>query len=182
MKRFERVGRGLPDGAWKDVRYALRTLRGSPGFTAVAAATLAVAVGATTAVFSVADGVLLRPLDFREPDRIVRLLEYRADGSGRGTISAPNFFDWMEGSTTLAAGALYDEYRPTLRLGDEVLKLEAASVGASFFEVLGGRPAAGRFFLPEEDDGGANRVVLSWGLWRERFGGDEGVVGRTRRR
>ncbi|MEJ2215890.1 MAG: ABC transporter permease [Gemmatimonadota bacterium] len=172
-------GFGGRDALWQDLRYGLRTLRGSPVFTLVAVATLAVGIGATTAVFSVVDGLLLRPLAYRQPDRIVRLLSYEEDGTGRGTISAPDFYDWMDQSTAFEDGALYDEYTPTLTVNGSATKVDAASVGASFFEVLGVHPAVGRFFLPEEDAGGANRVVLSWGLWNDVFGGDPDVVGRV---
>lgn len=162
-----------------DIKYAIRQLTKHPGFTLVAVLTLAVGIGATTSVFSVVDQLLLRPLDYREPDRIVRLLEYAPDGTGRGTISAPDFYDWMEQSTVFESGALYDEYRPTLTEGGVARKIDAASVGASFFDVLGVQPAVGRFFLPEEDVGGSNRVVLAWTLWRDVFGGDVDVVGRV---
>ncbi|MEJ2186673.1 MAG: ABC transporter permease [Gemmatimonadota bacterium] len=180
-KEESRAARGFSgwDALWQDLRYGLRTLRGSPAFTLVAVATLAVGIGATTAVFSVVDGLLLRPLAYRQPDRIVRLLSYAEDGSGRGTISAPDYYDWMEQSTAFESGALYDEYSPTLMVEGAATKVNAASVGASYFDVLGVRPAVGRFFLPAEDAGGSARVVLSWGLWHDVFGGDPGVVGRV---
>ncbi len=180
-KERARAARGFggADALRQDLRYGWRALRGSPAFTLVAVATLAVAIGATTAVFGVVDGLLLRPLGFREPDRIVRLLSYDADGGGRGTISAPDFYDWMEQSTAFEGGALYDEYQPTLEADGGAMKVDAASVGAAFFDVLGVRPALGRFFLPEEDQGGAARVVLGWDLWQDAFGGDSAVVGRV---
>jgi putative ABC transport system permease protein len=180
-KEEGRAARGL--GGWdalrQDLRYAGRTLAGSPGFVAVAVLTLGLGIGATTAVFSVVDGLLLEPLGYGAPDRIVRLLGYMEDGSGRGTISQANYFDLMDASETLAFGALYDEYRPTLRLEDGALKVTGASVGDRYFEVLGLVPQLGRFFLPEEAEGGSSRVVLSDGLWRETFGGDPGVIGRV---
>ncbi len=180
-KEEGRAARGV--GGWdvlrQDLRYAWRALSGSPGFAAVSVLTLALGIGATTAVFSVVDGLLLEPLGYHEPDRIVRLLDYREDGSGRGTISSPNFYDWLEQSTAFEAGALYDEYSPTLRLEGEAMKLEAASVGAAYFDVLGVRPAAGRLFVAEDDEPGSRRVVLSWGLWQELFGGSPDAVGRT---
>ncbi len=162
-----------------ELRQALRQFLRAPGFSLMAAGTLALGIGAATAVFSVANGLLLRPLDYPEPDRIVRLLEFSEDGTGRGTISAPNFFDWMEQSRTLAVGALYDEYRPTVELDGESIKMEAASVGAAYFEVLGVEPLLGRFFLPEEDEPGSNRVVLTRSLWQEVFGADPDIVGQS---
>lgn len=180
-KEESRSIRGL--GGWdalrQDLRYAARTLLGSPAFTAVAVVTLALGIGATTAVFSVVDGLLLEPLGYTAPDRIVRLLEYDEDGQGRGTISQANYGDWMARSTVFEAGALYDEYRPTLRLEDGARKVTGASVGVEYFRVLGLRPELGRFFLPEEAEGGSRRVVLSDGLWREVFGASAGVVGRV---
>ncbi len=183
-KEEARSARGL--GGWdavrQDLRYAVRTLVGSPSFTVVAVLTLGLGIGATTAVFSVVDGLLLEPLGYGSPDRIVRLLEYREgeqDGLGFGTISQANYFDWMAESSSLEVGALYDEYRPTLRLEDGAMKVTGASVGEDYFEVLGLRPQLGRFFLPEEGEGGSSRLVLSDGLWREAFGADPGVIGRV---
>ncbi|MFW6201178.1 MAG: ADOP family duplicated permease [Gemmatimonadota bacterium] len=180
-KEGARRARGVPwfENAARDLRFAVRGLRSSPAFAAVVVLTLAIGIGANTAVFSVVDGVLLRPLGFADSDRIVRLLEYMSDGSGRGTISSPNFYDWRDEATVFEAAALYDEYRPTLTGVDEPVRVPAASVSASYFEVLGVRPAAGRFFLPEEDEPGSSRVVLGWGLWQERYGGDPSVVGAT---
>lgn len=180
-KEEARAARGLAgwDGVRQDVGYAWRALRSAPGFTGIAVLTLALGIGATAAVFSVVDGLLLRPLAYDRSDRVVRLLEFREDGGGRGTISEANYHDWVERSTAFESASLYDEYHPTLRLGDRALKVEAASVEASYFDVLGVRPAVGRFFLPAENDPGSNRVVLSWGLWRELWGGDPGVVGAT---
>ncbi|MGK7313267.1 MAG: ADOP family duplicated permease [Candidatus Longimicrobiales bacterium M2_2A_002] len=180
-KEEARSARGL--GGWdalrQDLRYAWRTLAGSPGFAAVSVLTLALGIGATTAVFSVVDGLLLEPLGYGTPERIVRLLEYDEAGEGRGTISQANYFDWMDASETLEAGALYDEYRPTLRLEGGARKVDAASVGVDYFRVLGLRPQLGRFFLPEEAEGGSSRVVLGDGLWRDVFGGDPSVIGRV---
>ena len=161
----------------QDLRFALRQLRRSPGFALVAILTLALGIGATTAVFSVVDQLLLRPLGYPQPDRIVRLLNVE-EGSSTGTISAPDFHDWMGQSTSFQSAALYDEYAPTLTVNGTALKLPAASVNASYFDVLGVKPAVGRFFLPAEDEGGSSRVVLSWGLWHDGFGADPHVVGR----
>ncbi|MDP2479991.1 MAG: ABC transporter permease [Candidatus Palauibacterales bacterium] len=161
-----------------DLKYALRQLRRSPGFALVAILTLALGIGATTAVFSVVDQLLLRPLGYPHPDRIVRLLDVQA-GGGRGTISSPDFHDWMAQSSSFQSAALYDEYAPTLSVNGTPRKLPAASVGASYFDVLGVKPEVGRFFLPAEDEGGSSRVVLSWGLWHDGFGADPGVVGRV---
>lgn len=166
------------DASRQDLRFGLRQLRRSPGFAVLAVVTLALGIGATTAVFSVVDQLLLRPLGYPAPDRIVRLLDVE-EGDDTGTISSPDFRDWMRQSTSFVSGALYDEYAPTLTVNGEPRKLSAASVNASYFDVLGLKPAVGRFFLPAENEGGSSRVVLSWGLWHDAFGADPDVVGRV---
>ncbi len=172
-------GVGVVDAIRQDLRYAVRALRGSPGFAVVSVVTLALGIGATTAVYSVVDGLLLEPLGYEEPERVVRLLEYDADGGGRGTIAAANYRDWVAQATSFEHAAMYDEYRPTLRLDDGALKVDGASVGVEYFDVLGVRPRLGRFFLAEEAEGGSRRAVLSDGLWREVFGADPAVIGRS---
>ncbi|HUG39145.1 MAG TPA: ABC transporter permease [Longimicrobiales bacterium] len=181
-KEEGRASRGL--GGWdalrQDVRYGTRTLVRAPGFTAVAVLTLAVGIGATAGVFGVVEALLIEPLGYREAGRVVRILEHRTDGERRyGTISAPNFRDWLAAAETLGEGSLYDESSPTLRLGERSVKVSGAWVNASYFDVLGVEPAVGRFFLAEEDEPGSARMVLSEGLWRELFAGDPGVVGRV---
>ena len=180
-KESARAARGLAvwDGVSQDLRYATRSLLGAPGFALVSVATLAAGIGAATAVFSVVDGLLLRPLDYPQPDRLVRLVQVQDDGGGFGTISSANFYDWMARATVFEGGALYDEYRPTLVVGEQAVKVDAASVSASYFEVLGVSPLLGRFFRPEEEEGGAARVVLSQELWRDAFGADPTVAGRS---
>jgi putative ABC transport system permease protein len=162
----------------QDLRFAFRQLGRSPGFALIAIVTLALGIGATTAVFSVVDQLLLRPLGYPAPDRIVRLLDVE-EGDDTGTISSPDYHDWMAQSSSFESGSLYDEYAPTLTVNGTARKLSAASVNASYFAVLGVKPAVGRFFLPAEDEGGSSRVVLSWGLWHDAFGADPDVVGRV---
>ncbi len=172
-------GLGSLDALRQDLRYAWRALRGAPSFALVAVLTLALGIGATTAVFSVLDTLVLRPLAYPESDRIVRLLGTAQGEVGFGTISYPDYLDWVERSSVFESAAAYDEYAPTLALEDRPLKVDAASVTASYFDVLGARPAAGRLFRPEDDEPGSARVVLSWGLWQEAYGGDAAVVGAT---
>lgn len=164
----------------QDVRLALRAIRRRPGFALISILTLALGIGANTAVFSAVNGVLLRDLPYDSPDRIVRVFGYNVrEGMEFGTISYPNFEDWRERSTSFAQAAAYDEYQPLVTDGAEPERLPGASVNASFFDVLGVRPALGRFFLPAEDaPGSAHSVVLSWGLWQRRYGGETDVVGR----
>ncbi|HEX6308668.1 MAG TPA: ABC transporter permease [Longimicrobiales bacterium] len=166
----------------QDARYAWRGLRRSPSFAVVAIATLALAIGATTLVFSVVDGVLLRPFAYDADGRLARLKDVRlADGaSARGTISYANFADMRAGARYWEAAAAYDEWQVALVENGSAQRIDAALVDASWFDVLGVQPALGRFFLPEEaEPGSAQVVVLSWGLWQERYGGDPAVLNRT---
>ncbi|MFP3939967.1 MAG: ADOP family duplicated permease [Thermoanaerobaculia bacterium] len=174
---------GLPrlESLGGDLRFALRGLRRQPGFAAAAVLTLALGTGADTAVFSVVRGVLLRPLPFPEPDRLVQLLGvHRRDGMDQGTISYPNAVDVSRLVDSFESVAVYDEWEVLVRWDEGARKLQGASVSASYFETLGVAPAAGRFFRAEENEpGSASVVVLSYGLWQRRFGGEPGVVGRT---
>ena len=170
-----------------DLRLALRSLRRRPGYTAVAVLTLALGIGANTAVFSAVNGVLIRPLPFGDPDRIVRVFGYDRtvgwdpSGRGRAPISLANYLDWSEEARSFEATAAYDEYRPMLTgEGIEPEQLSGASVTTEFFDVLQVQPAVGRFFRPDEDvPGSTQRVVLEHGFWQRRFAGDPGIVGRT---
>jgi predicted permease len=193
LRDFGAEGRWLEEGrtarGWRpvdelaqDARYAWRALRRTPSFAAVAIATLAIAIGATTLVFSVVDGVLLRPFGYDAGERLVRLKDVQlADGEGgRGTISYANFADMRAQASLWKAAAGYDEWQVSLVEDGVAQRVDAAYVDASWFDVLNVRPALGRFFLPEEaEPGSAQVLVLSWGLWQEQFGGDSAVLGRT---
>ena len=161
-----------------DLRHAARSLRRSPGYAAAAGLTFALGIGATTAIFSVVQGVLLRPLPYPEPDRLAAA--YARAGGGLATVSPPDFVDWRAGAESFAALAAWHRTQLTL-VGDGGAELLAgARVTPGFFEVLGVRPALGRGFRPEEEVAGADRVaVLGHAVWRDRFGADPGVVGRT---
>jgi putative ABC transport system permease protein len=165
----------------QDLRFAGRQLWKSPGFTLVAVATLALGLGATTAIFSVVDGVVLRPLPFRAPERLVRPYFVSKEGNKQAAFSVANFLDWRAGSHTVADAAAY--HGGTLNLsggGSEPERLPAAWVSANFFQVVGIRPLAGRTFAPGEDDAKAPRVaVISEKLWRRRFGADPAILGRS---
>jgi putative ABC transport system permease protein len=187
MRTRELMEEGLgPDAAWRAalnayIRYGFRIFRRSPFFTAVVILTLAIGIGGNAAIFSVVNGVLVRPLPYYEPDRVVHLL-----GTQRGVLSRhvfmsyPAFTEWRERNETLAGVAAYGWWSPTLLGVGESSRLVGASVSASFFDILGVQPALGRFFLPEEEELGHDPVVvLSYGLWQRRFGGDPGVIGRT---
>ena len=163
----------------QDIRYAVRKLSRTPAFTAIAALTLALAIGATTAIFSVIDAVLLKPLPFRDPERVVRVTNIR-DGN-RMVSSVPDFLDIRTQSKSYSSVAPIDpQAAMNLTGGSEPERVQAARVGATFWSLLGVTPALGRGFAPNEDSQSAGRtVVLSDGLWNRRFGADRRVVGKT---
>jgi putative ABC transport system permease protein len=164
----------------QDLRYGLRTLRKHPGFTAVAVTALALGIGANTAIFSVVNTVLLRPLPYHDPDRLVMVWEDDTKGGyPRDTPSAANFVDWREQNKVFEGmGALADQSFNLTGAGDPE-RLEGKRASANLFNLLGVEPMIGRGFLPEDDQPGAGRVVvLSHGLWQRRFGADPSVVGR----
>ena len=167
---------------WQDIRYGVRTLLKRPGFTSVALVTLALGIGANTAIFSVVNAVLLRPLPYPEPDRLVRLYEKETDAatpSERLEVAPANFLDWRRQSRTLAEIAAWGEEEQALAGRERAEPVRAAFVTANFFAVLGVRPLHGRAFTPEEDQPGRETVaLLGHGLWQRRFGGDPRLVGQ----
>jgi len=171
MKALEEVG--------QDLRFAFRQLAKSPGFTLIAILTLALGVGATTSIFSVVDGILLRPLPFPAPDRLVRV--YPLEDGQPSAFSVLNFLDWRRQSRTIEAASLLDAGSVNLTgAGGEPERLSGAWVSPEFFSVIKAPLLAGRGFAPGEDKPGASRVVvLSEELWKRRFGGDRGLLGRT---
>ena len=168
-----------------DLRYAMRQLPKNPGFTAVAVLTLALGIGANTAMFSIINGVLLRPLPYPEPERLVTLWERSPQrGIEQERVSGPDFLDWRAQNTVLSDMAVSPGWDGVetfnLVLPDTTAKVCANYTSASLFSTLGTRPLIGRALLPEEDRKEGNRVaVLSHGLWQRHFGGDSNVIGRT---
>src|SRR5215213_5889163 len=163
---------------WQDLRYGFRMLWKKPGFTVVAILALALGIGANTAIFSVVNGVLLRPLPFEDPDRLVRIGEWSQQVPGM-SISYPNLQDWRQQQQvfTQIAATRFNSYNLTGT--DEPERLQGRDVSANFFDVLGVKPALGRSFLPEEDHANSNRTcILSHGLWQRRFGTDPGIIGK----
>jgi len=173
--------RGLPllEDFFQDLRYAARGLRRQPAFTLVAVLTLALGIGANTALFSVVNAVFLNPLPLPEPDRVVSLFEtFQPDG--RSALSYPNLRDWREQNTTFEGMAAYVPGAFNLQAGDSPRRLLGLRVEANYFDVLGVRPQLGRTFLEGEDAAGReNVVVLSDALWRGGFGADPDIVNRT---
>jgi putative ABC transport system permease protein len=163
-----------------DVRCSARALRRSPGFTAVAVLTLALGIGVTTAIYSLVRGVLVGPLPYGEPERIAMVFEKRPRENSLKTPAAPaDYLDWRQRNTVFAAMAAYDEASADLVGRGEPLKLDAGSVTADFFRVLGVRPLLGRLFEPGDDvEGRDGVVVLGYGAWQRCFAGDSSVVGR----
>src|SRR5215204_1517029 len=165
----------------QDVRYGLRVLRQKPGFTAVAVLTLALGIGANTAVFSLVSAVLVRPLKYREAERLVMVWEDgTAAGFPRDTPSVGNYADWRAQNKVFEDVAAVDQRTFDLTGGGgEPEKILGFGVTSNFFPLLGAEAALGRALLPEEDRPGASRVaVLSHGLWQRRFGGERSAVGR----
>jgi predicted permease len=167
------------DTLLQDLRFALRALRRSPGFAAVAVLTLALGIGANTAIFSVVNAVLLRPLPFADSDRLVRLFTVSRQ-SDHDVYSAANFRDARSLNHSLEETSFFDYGSFTLTGRGEPTQLQGVRVGQNFFQVLRARPELGRVFRPDENQSGQNRVVvLSHALWRQRFGGDPSIVGKT---
>ncbi len=171
---------------WQDARYGLRMLWKSPGFTLVAVLALALGIGANTAIFSVVNAMLLRPLPYQDPDRLVVLWETNPNLSSvflrtHNEASPANFIDWKKQQTVFAdlAAFRYNDYNLT-GSGDAPEQLTGNPVTANMFDVLKVKPLIGRTFRPEESEPQSERVaVLSYGLWQKRFGGDASIVGRT---
>jgi putative ABC transport system permease protein len=164
-----------------DLHYGLRVLRSSPGFTAVAVATLALGVGASTAVFSVVNGVLLRRLPFPGSEQIVTLWNtYPKLGSEKEEVSPPDFCDWRAQNHSFNQLAAYERFFYVLTGDPAPVRLRASRVSGDFFAAMGVKPLLGRPLLPADDHEGAQHVVvLSHRLWASRFGADPSVVGRT---
>jgi predicted permease len=167
-----------------DLRFVFRTLNRNRVFTVAVAATLALGIGALSAVFSAVYGVLVRPLPYHDPDRLVTLwIDLRASGRAEPEwLSFPDYADWREQSRSLSSAAAYTGWAATVP-GDgntEPERIPGASVSAAYFDVLGVKPAMGRTFWESDDAPNAERVVvLSDGVWRRRFGADPGILGRS---
>jgi putative ABC transport system permease protein len=165
----------------QDIRYGIRNLKASPGFTAVAILTLALGIGANTAIFSFVDGVMLKPLPYANADRIMRVLE-KPPGTpdARNGISTLNYLDWKNGNTSFEYMAAQTGGSVTLSGIQEPVLLRGARVSAHYFDIFGVTPVLGRAFLDDEDQLGKNQeAILSHTLWETRFGSDPSIIGRT---
>ncbi|HEX5082657.1 MAG TPA: ABC transporter permease [Blastocatellia bacterium] len=175
---------------WRDIRYSLRMLLGAPMYTAIAALSLTLGIGANSAIFSVVNAVMLRPLPYHEPERLV-MLQWRNLKTGRTSRIAPDIFhEWKKNNRDfeeMAAVVALDQKTLTGAAQPEQVHLQ--QVSANFFTMLGVQPALGRLFSQNEDmpqatgkterPHGERVVILSYGLWRQRFGGDQGILGKT---
>ena len=178
------IGDVVPNAAavhWEiltqDLRYAARSLRRTPGFAATAVLVVALGVGANTAAFSLADYVLLRPLSFPEPDRLIRLWQ-QTPGYGRMELSPANYRDWKAMATSVTGMAAYTEGAMNLVGSAEPRRLEVTRATADFFQVLGVPALAGRAFAPS-DSTGPPVLVLGHALWQTQFGSDPRIIGRV---
>ncbi len=167
-------------GALQDARYALRQLRKNPGFTAVVLFTLALGIGANTAVFSVIEAVLLHPLPFRAPDRLV-WLNGKFPQTDEAGVSPPDFRDYRASNRSFDQMAAFGySAKPANLSGDKPEQVLATLASAYFFECLGIRPLLGRdFLLSDEQEATPQVAILGYGLWKRNFGGDRNIVGRT---
>jgi putative ABC transport system permease protein len=166
---------------WQDVRFGMRMLVKNPMFTAIAVVALALGIGANSAIFSVVNTILLRPLPYHDPERLVMVWEDDTKGGfPKDTPAAANFIDWREQNQVFEDMAAIASESFNLTGDGEPERIDGRRVSASLFPLLGVEPHLGRVFLPEEDQPGAHRVVLiSHGLWQRRFGGEANIVGRS---
>jgi putative ABC transport system permease protein len=181
---FEKQGEPTAMGSViQDLKYGMRVLRKNPAFTIVAVLVLALGIGANTAIFSVVNAVLLRPLAFRDPARLVHVWHVPPPksfpGMTRFSVSAANYLDWQRQNDVFQEMAIFSGSSMNLTGGGKPEFVQAATVSAGFFSVLGVEPMLGRAFRPGEDQPGHNHeVVLTHAFWQSRFGGDRNIVGQ----
>ena len=171
------------DSIWQDLRYGLRVLRKSPGFTAVAVLTLALGIGANTAIFSMVNGILLSSIPYQKPDDLYIVREDVHVGAqvyGGSVDNGGNFEMWRRHCTSFAGMAALEPINDNLDLVDGAVQVHGTRASASLFSLLGVQPELGRSFLPEEDQVGRHQeVILTHALWSARFNSDPGIVGKT---
>jgi putative ABC transport system permease protein len=170
---------GIMDSIIKDIRYGVRGLWKHPGFTAIVVITLALGIGASTAIFSVVDSVLLRRLPYRTAERILAIQELDPNGK-RGQSTSANFYDWRAQQTVFEHLAAIKTTTTNLALSDHAERIDLAQTNANFFDVFGITPQYGRLFIPQDEQAGHEPVVVvSHALWQRRFGSDPSLVGRS---
>ena len=177
---YDVKGGGLLEALSQDIRYGVRMLAKHKAFTSIAVVTLALGIGANTAIFSVVNELLLRPLPYRDAERIVTLWEVSPGGRRQNTTSRANFRAWRDQSTSYQYIAAFSDQRENLTGVGEPEELSVQYATPDFFKVMGVDPLLGRTFLQEDDDPTRSEVaVLSYGLWQRRFGGQPNIVGQT---
>ena len=164
------------DAALQDLRHAARRLRRAPGFTLVASLTLALGIGGSAAVLTALDALLLRPLPYAQPERLV-LVHQTDERQPHRAVAPANFLDWREQAGSFAGLAAYEVVGRTLVASDAAHRLDVGIVSSNFFDVLGVHAAVGRTLGPSGE--GPREIVLGDALWRERFGGDAQLGGRA---
>ena len=168
----------MMSGLLQDLRYALRQLHKSRGFTVVAVITLALGIGANTAVFSVVDAVMLRPLPYYQPERLIEAESVNTHNPQPSAICYPDFFDWRSQNRTLEHLVSYHDNLMTLTGLERPVQVDAEVVSWDLLPALGIRPELGRGFTPDEEKAGTKVVLISHALWASQFGGDRAIVGR----
>src|SRR5215813_6203347 len=164
---------------WQDLRYGVRMLLKHPGFTLIAVLTLALSIGANTAIFSAVQAVLLRALPYPQPERLVVLAEKLRSGQRIG-ISYPNFQDWRERAQSFTEMAGYRPALFNLTQVERPTRLQGRAVNWNFFRMLGAQPQLGRLFVTDDDKAGAARTtILSYTTWQAQFGGDHAIIGKA---
>ncbi|HYE72575.1 MAG TPA: ABC transporter permease, partial [Blastocatellia bacterium] len=164
---------------WQDLRFGLRMLFKKPGFTLIAIITLALGIGANTTIFSVVNGVLLKPLPYVAPEQLVRVYE-RSQSQPKFPLAGGNFQDYRDQNTTLNGFALYTRGDLELSQDNRPERLAALRISAGFFDVLGVRPLLGREFSREDElPDKTSVVILSHALWQRRFNSDPNIIGKT---
>jgi predicted permease len=164
---------------WQDIRFGLRMLAKNPGFTAIAVLTLALGIGANTAIFSVVNAVLLRRLPFAHSERLVSIFEKLPGFTERLPMNAPDFRAFSERQRSFETLAIYRNQHFDLSGEGEPERVEGARASATLFPLLGIEPMLGRTFTPDEDQPGRNVVILSSGLWKRRYGADRNILGHS---
>src|SRR5262245_14439878 len=180
LELIERKGGMRMESLLQDLRFGARMLLKNPGFTLIAVLTLALGIGANTAIFSVLNKVLIKALPYSEPDDIVLVWgDILAEGNHRSQVSATDVDDWRRQNTVFEDITTYGNWNATFLGIGEVERIPGIQVGDGYFQIMKGKPLIGRVFLPEEQQDGKDRaLVLGYGLWQRRFGGDREIVGK----
>jgi hypothetical protein len=180
-RQRDRIGLQFADALRRDVAYAVRSLHKNPAFALTAVLTIALGIGANSAIFSVVNAVLLRPLPFEDPGRLVMIFATEASRNDRYDVATyPDYADWNNQNRSFASMTAYTNRSTTVSVAGEAVLVQGKRVTPNFFDVLGVRPALGRAFRPEEQAPGASRVVvISDGFWKRHYAGNADVLGQT---